>query len=182
MFESVNEPVISLGVSTVEIVLSVKTKLFFFSVEIFKIETFQSRLWRVEIFVEIVKSCQDALRLSRRSRDLLRPFESENDEKSQRIEKSRWENAKSMHFSIEIETNCRETLKFSDLDEFLDLDWDFWSGHWCQDKIEKSLCQDEIEKSQSQLRFLDCWDALFDAVKIETLDRDTIKTNQDPQA
>ncbi len=30
-----------------------------------------------------------------------------------------------MHFSIEIETNCRETPKFSDLDEFLDLDRDF---------------------------------------------------------
>jgi hypothetical protein len=32
---------------------------------------------------------------------------------------------KSMHFSIKIETNCRETPKFSDLDEFLDLDRDF---------------------------------------------------------
>jgi hypothetical protein len=29
---------------------------------------------------------------------------------------------KSMHFSMEIETNCQETPKFSDLDEFLDLD------------------------------------------------------------
>jgi hypothetical protein len=31
---------------------------------------------------------------------------------------------KSTHFSTEIESNCRETLKFSDLDEFLDLDLD----------------------------------------------------------
>ncbi len=30
-----------------------------------------------------------------------------------------------MHFSIEIETNCRETPKFSDLDKFLDVDRDF---------------------------------------------------------
>ncbi len=39
---------------------------FFISVEIFKIETFQSRLWRVEIFVEIcrdaVEICQDLSR------------------------------------------------------------------------------------------------------------------------
>jgi hypothetical protein len=32
---------------------------------------------------------------------------------------------KSTHFSIEIETNCRETPKFSDLDEILYLDRDF---------------------------------------------------------
>ncbi len=32
---------------------------------------------------------------------------------------------KSTHFSIKIETNCREMPKFSDLGEFLDLDRDF---------------------------------------------------------
>jgi hypothetical protein len=32
---------------------------------------------------------------------------------------------KSTHFSIKIKTSCRETPKFSDLDEFLDLDRDF---------------------------------------------------------
>ena len=32
---------------------------------------------------------------------------------------------KSTHFSVEIETNCRETPKISDLDEFFDLDRDF---------------------------------------------------------
>jgi hypothetical protein len=114
---------------------------FFFSVEIFKIETFQSRLWRVKIFVEIarpvqiVEICQDASRLSRfvetqsrfvekswhcrgllslkmmKSLDGLRNL----DEKIQ----------KSTHFSIEIETNCREMPKFSDLDEILNLDRDF---------------------------------------------------------
>ncbi len=82
-----------------------RDQLFFFSVEISKIETFQSRLCRVKIFVEIVET------QSRCSRDLSRNL----DEKIQ----------KSMHFSIEIETNCRETPKFSDLDEFLDLDRDF---------------------------------------------------------
>jgi hypothetical protein len=46
---------------------------------------------------------------------LLRPFESENDEKSLRIEKSQQENAKicALH---------ERTPKFSDLDEFLNLD------------------------------------------------------------
>ena len=54
-----------------EIILTVETRLFFFSVEIFKIETFQSGLGCVEIFVETVKinrDCQDF-------RDLLRLFE-----------------------------------------------------------------------------------------------------------
>ncbi len=39
----------------VEIILTVETRLFFFSVEIFKIETFQLRLGCVEIFVETVE-------------------------------------------------------------------------------------------------------------------------------
>ena len=114
---------------------------FFFLVEVFKIEIFQSRLCRVEIFVEIVKTCRDCQDLLRRvkifeiCRDaveicreistLSRPFESENDEKSRRIEKSRRENTKIHALSIKIETNCRETQKFSDLDKFLDLDRDF---------------------------------------------------------
>ncbi len=48
----------------VEIILTVETRLFFFSVKIFKIETFQSRLGCVEIFVETV----EISRLSRFSR------------------------------------------------------------------------------------------------------------------
>jgi hypothetical protein len=43
----------------------VEINFFFFSVKIFNIETFQLRLCRVEIFVEIVEICQDLLRLSR---------------------------------------------------------------------------------------------------------------------
>jgi hypothetical protein len=67
---------------------------FFFLVEIFKIKTFQSRYWRVEIFVEIVETRPDCLDFSRRSKicqeilTLSKPFESENDEKSRLIEKS----------------------------------------------------------------------------------------------
>ncbi len=169
---------ISLGVSTVEIeienVLSVEinffkvsrfsrwSRSFFFLVEVFKIETFQSRLWRIEMFVEIVETRQDCQDLSRRvkivkksqhcqglwslkmmkSLDKLRNL----DEKIQ----------KSMHFSMEIETNCQETPKFSDLDEFLDLDWDFlvWTLMWRQNR-EVSI---SIEISwSSRLIFLKCW-------------------------
>jgi hypothetical protein len=39
----------------VEIILTLKTRLFFFSVEIFKIETFESRLSCFKIFIEIVE-------------------------------------------------------------------------------------------------------------------------------
>jgi hypothetical protein len=37
----------------VEIILTVETRIFFVSVKIFKIETFESRLGQVEIFIEI---------------------------------------------------------------------------------------------------------------------------------
>ncbi len=103
---------------------SCRDQLFFFSVETLSRRDFcqdcrdTSRLSR---FVEIVKICWD---LSRRSRDLSRcswDLSRNLDEKIQ----------KSMHFSIKIETNCRETPKFSDLDEFLIET--FWSGHWCRD-------------------------------------------------
>ncbi len=72
---------------------------FFFLGWDFKIKTFQSRLWCVKI-VKTHQDCQDASRLSRRIEicqeisTLSRPFESENDEKSRRIEKSQQEIAK----------------------------------------------------------------------------------------
>ena len=101
----------------VKIFSTVEINFYFISVEIFKIETLQSRLCCVEIFVEIIEThrdCRDTLRL-------LRFVEMQ----SRFVDKSRRENTKSMHFSIEIETNCRETPKFSDLDEFLNLHRDF---------------------------------------------------------
>ncbi len=92
-------------------------QLFFFSVEIFKIEIFQSRFRRVKIFVKIVetrwdcqdllrrveifeicqdavKICRDAVKICQEILTLSRPFESENNEKSHGIEKSRRENTK----------------------------------------------------------------------------------------
>jgi hypothetical protein len=52
----------------VEIIHRVETKIFYFLVEIFKIETFQSRLICIEIFIKIVeinRDCLDKLRLLR---------------------------------------------------------------------------------------------------------------------
>jgi hypothetical protein len=85
-------------------------------VEIVKIYRDASRLWRFVkrqlIFVEKSRHCRGLLSLKMmKSLDGLRNL----DEKIQ----------KSMHFSIEIETNCQEMPKFSDLDKFLDLDRDF---------------------------------------------------------
>ncbi len=50
---------------TVEIVYRVKTKIFYFSIEIFKIETFESRFGCVKIFIKIVEINQDCRDLSR---------------------------------------------------------------------------------------------------------------------
>jgi hypothetical protein len=85
----------------VEIILTVETRLFFFSVEIFKIETFQSRLGCVEIFVETVeinRDCRDFRDLSRLFEiyqdisTLTRLFEVLQGKKSRQIEKSRSSN------------------------------------------------------------------------------------------
>ncbi len=52
----------------------VEIDFYFISVEIFKIETFQSRLCCVEIFVEIVEICRDAVETQSRNLDLDRDF------------------------------------------------------------------------------------------------------------
>ncbi len=151
--------------------MSIKSRsTFFFSVEIFKIETFQSRLWRVKIFVEIVKTRRDCRDLSRNlniveafwvwkwwkvSTDweiLTRKYKNPRTSWSrsrQTVEKC--QNFQiSMNFLISIET--------------------FWSGHWCWDEIEKSL---------SRPRFLDCRDALFDAVEIfSTVETHSLTTSR----
>ncbi len=94
---------------------------FFFSVEIFKIETFQLKLWRTKIFVKIVEThqdCQDLLRFVKthqdlsRNLDIIKIFGSWHDQNFQI----------STNFLILIET--------------------FWTRHWsrsrfldCRDKI-----------------------------------------------
>ncbi len=135
--------------------LDCRDKLFFVSVKMFKMETFQSRLCLVEIFVEIVKTNQDCWRKSRLSRQikifqeiltLWRHFEYENDEKSQQIEKSSQEICKNPSISqlrsrptVKKWQNFQVSMNFSFLIET------YGSRHWCQD---------EIEKSQSRSRFL----------------------------
>ncbi len=72
---------------------------------------------------------------------------------------------KSTHFSIKIETNCRETPKFSDLNKFLDLDWDFlvWTLMSRQNR-EVSI---SIKISQSSsLAFLKCRDKVFEMLRL----------------
>jgi hypothetical protein len=49
----------------VEIFSTVEIDFYFISVEIFQIETFQSRLCRVKIFVEIVEIYRDAVKICR---------------------------------------------------------------------------------------------------------------------
>jgi hypothetical protein len=178
---------------------------FFSSVEIFKIETFQSRLWRVKIvktcqdfcrdcrdasrlsrFVEMHRDCQDAVKICREISTLSRPFESENDESLDGLRNLDKKIQKSTHLSIKIKTNCQETPKFSDLDEFLDLDRDFlvWT------LMSRQNWEVSISTRISRLSrctfwrcqdFLNCRDSLFDNVEIETLDWDHVKTNWDPQ-
>jgi hypothetical protein len=106
-------------------------KLRLFSRE-FDASIFLSRLSR---HVEIVEICQDASRLlrfvetqsrfvkkSRHCRDLLSLKMMKSLDRLRNIDEKI---QKSMHFLIEIKTNCLETPKFSDLDQFLNLDQDF---------------------------------------------------------
>ncbi len=131
---------------------------FFFSVEIFKIETFASRFGYVEIFIKIVKinrDCQDfrdSSRLFEIYRDiltLLRLFEGVQAKKSWQIEKSR----------------SRKVVKSANYWSRSRKNWDFWKisietfwiGRWPRDKI---------KISQSQPRLLDHRDKLFEVVEI----------------
>jgi hypothetical protein len=148
---------------TVEIFSTIEINFFFFSVEIFKIETFQSRLWRVEIFIEIVETnrdCRDFRDLSRQietNRDLSRYldiistlsrlFEVLQDQKSRQVEKSRSRNVIKLTNSrsrsrqtVEICQKCHVSTDFSISIET------FGTGRWRRDKI-------EISRSRS--RFLD---------------------------
>ncbi len=89
---------------TVKIVHRVETKIFYFLVKIFKIETFQSRLRCVEIFIktvetvkmfEIIKICQDFLRfveISWHYWDFLRYFRLKNLDKLRNLNREMWYN------------------------------------------------------------------------------------------
>jgi hypothetical protein len=126
--------ILSLGVSTVKInfwnlsrlSLLLRQDYFFFLVKIFKIETFQSRLSCVKIFIKTVKICQDFsrfIKISQHYRDFLRYFRPKiltNLEIS--IKKYNTIDL----LSLKIQLNCQDLPKISCLDRFLDLDPDFW--------------------------------------------------------
>ncbi len=169
--------------------LNGRDQLFFFSVEIFKIEIFQSRLWRVEIFVEIVEICRDTSRFSRfvetqsrfveKSRHcreistLSRPKVSTDWEistrkyKNPRTSRSRSRQTVEKRRKFQISTNFSISIET------------FRTFRTCRDKI-------EISRSSS-LTFWNCRDFLgrrdwlFFGVEIESLDRDHVETNRDPQ-
>jgi hypothetical protein len=93
---------------------------------------------------------------------------------------------KSTYFLINIETNCQEMTKNLGLDKLLDLDQDFYI--WTMMSRQNREVSISIKILLSRWTFwqcqdfLDCWVKLFDDVEIESLEQDTIKTNQDPQA
>ncbi len=112
----------------VQIFSTVEIDFYFISVEIFKIETFQSRLCRVEIFVEIVEThrdCRDLSRLSRFveiCRDLLRcsrDLSRNLDEKIQNpcTSRSRSRQTVEKRQDFQISTNFSISIET------------FWSGH-----------------------------------------------------
>ncbi len=128
---------------------SFRDQLFFISVEIFQ-SRFFSRDFDASRFLSrllrFAKTRRDFRDLSRCSQDLSRRCRDAVETLSRFVKKSRHcrgllslkimksldglrnldkKIQKSTHFLIEIETNCQETLKFSDLDEILDLDRDF---------------------------------------------------------
>jgi len=129
----------------VMIILTVKTRLFFVSVEIF-----------IKI-VKINRDCQDFWDLSRLFKiyqDILtlsRLFEGLQAQKSWQIEKSRLRkvikltNSRSRQ-TVEI---CQKVQVLTDFSISIET---FGTGRWCRDKI-------EISRSWSRL--LDCWDKLF---------------------
>jgi hypothetical protein len=133
----------------VEIILTVETRLLFFSVEIFKIETFQSRLGCVET-VEINRYFQDLSRLFKIYQDistLSRLFEVLQGKKSRQIEKSWSRNVIRLTNS---RSRSRQTVeicqKFHVSTDFSISIETFGTWRWCRDKI-------KISRSRS--RYLD---------------------------
>jgi hypothetical protein len=163
----------------VKIFSTVETKLFFSWSRFIKSRLFcwefeASRfLLRLSRHIQIVNICRDAaffcrdlLRSSKICREILtflRLFEVRQAQKSWQIEKSLLKNmiklTKSQSRSRQTVEKCQNFQIWTNFSIKT-----FWSGHWCHDEIEKSL---------SRPRFLNCRDALFDYVEIET--------NRDPR-
>ena len=153
----------------VEIIHRVKTRIFYFLVEIFKIETFQLRLICVEIFIVIVKkfkTYQDFWDLSRLfeislfCQDFLNFIcnKSLNFPHFLPILKLILKQKSKKNLDREIHKN----LKSLDLSQQISIE-NYWLVYCCRDKI---------EISQSWLSYLDRQDQLFESVKIFS----TVKT------
>ena len=105
-------------------------------VEIFKIETFQSRLCRVKIFVEIVEThwdCRDLSRFVKICRDaveICRDAVEICQEISTRKYKNPCTSQSRSRQTVEKHRNFQISTKFSISIEI------FWSGRWCRDEIE----------------------------------------------
>ncbi len=131
-----------------------RDQLFFFSVEIFKIEIFWSRFIFVKIFIEIVETNQDFRDFSR-FLYIIETFSRLQAQKSRQIEKSWWRTVITLTNSwsrsrqtVEICQKCHVSTDFS-----LSIET-FWT------------CRDKIEISRSQSRYLDRRDSLFETVEI----------------
>ena len=147
---------------------------FFFSAEIFKIEIFRSRFIFVKIFIKIIEIYWDFWDLSRlfeiswHNRNFFKTFSRLQAQKSWQIEKYRSRNVITLTNSrsrsrqtVEICQKCHVSTDFSILIEISRSSrLTFWN------------CRD----------FLGRRDRLFFGVEIESLDRDHVETNRDPQA
>ncbi len=138
---------------------------------------------RFSRFVEIFEICWNFSRFIKIYQDfstLLWLFEVLLDQKSWQIEKSQSRNIiKLTNSRLRLRQTVKICQKCHVSTDFLILIETFETGRWCRDKI---------EISPSQLRLLNHQDKLFEivkifsTVKIKSLNRDTIKTNWDPQA
>jgi hypothetical protein len=137
-------------------------QLFFVSVKIFKIETFQSMSCQ-----DFCRDCQDKLRLSRfveTNQDLSRNLdilETLSVWKWQKVSTNLENLTSNMQNPLTSWSRLRQTVeKWQNFQVLMDFSISietFGSRNWCRD---------EIEKYQSWSRFLDCWDKLFENVEI----------------
>jgi hypothetical protein len=162
-----------------------RDQLFFsFSVEIFKIEKFQSRFIFVALFIEIVgtnRNCRDFRdwsRLFEVCRDistLWRLFEVLQDKKSRQVEKSQSRNVMKLTNSrsrsrqtVEICPKCHVSTGFSISIETLG------TGRWRRDKIETNL----LKLSRFSRPWTNFFSASRSGVSIEITSRQTETPNR----
>ncbi len=133
--------------------------------------------------IETYRDCQDLLRIfeiSWHNRDFFKTFSRLQAQKSRQIEKSRSRNVITLTNSrsrwrqtVKMCQKCHVSTHFSVSIEF------FWTFRTCRDKIK--ISQSSRLTFWNCRDFLDRRDLLFFGVEIESLDRDHVETNRDPQ-